>query len=101
MEALSMAAADFEPPGDRDPGRMGQSSRGADTAPLVQMVNNRLGFGFTHFGVEQGGAPSFREFFMATSAAQQTHTIFAIDLTHGESDLAWAPNLLAIGMDTG
>jgi hypothetical protein len=34
-----------------------------------EMVNESLGFGFSHFGVEQGGVSSFREFFMLTTAA--------------------------------
>jgi hypothetical protein len=65
------------------------------------MVNNGLGFGFAHVGVEQGGVASFREFFLATLAAQQTNALFAIDLANGEIALAGASNLLAIGIDTG
>ena len=38
---------------------------------------------------------------MATTAAQQTNTIFTIDLTNGQIALAWASIMLAIGIDTG
>ena len=38
---------------------------------------------------------------MATTAAQQTNAIFAIDLANGEMALSCAPKLLAIGIDTG
>ena len=101
VEALRMTATGFKQPSDRCLGRFGQSRRGADTASFVEMVNDGLGFGFTHFGVEQGGIASFREFFMATAAAQQTNAILTIDFTNGEITLPWASKLLAIGIDTG
>jgi hypothetical protein len=101
MEALSMTATGFKQPGNGDFCRFSQSRSSTDTAPFVEMVNNRLSFGFAHFGVEQGGVASFREFFMATSAAQQTKIILAIDLANGEIALAWAGKLWAIGIDTG
>jgi hypothetical protein len=101
VEALRMTATGFKQPGDGDLGRFSQSRSRTDTAPFVKMVNNELGFGFTHFGVEQGGVSSFREFFIATSAAQQTNTILTIDLTNGEVALAGASKVLAISIDTG
>jgi hypothetical protein len=39
--------------------RFGQSRSGTDTAPFVEMVNDGIGLGFAHFGVEQGGVASF------------------------------------------
>jgi hypothetical protein len=101
METLSMTATGFKQPGNGDLCRFRQSRSGTDTAPFVKMVNNGLGFGFAHFGVEQGGVASFREFFMATSAAQQTNAILTIDLTNGEVALAGASKVLAISIDTG
>jgi hypothetical protein len=65
------------------------------------MVNDFLGLGFTDLGIEQGRVPSFREFFMTAAAAQQTKAIFSINLANGEIGLSWAPNMLAIGIDTG
>src|ERR671916_3508321 len=88
MEPLSMTATGFKQPGNGDLCRFRQSRSGTDTASFVKMVHNGLGFGFTHFGVEQGRVASFREFFMATSAASQTNAILTIDLTNGEIALA-------------
>jgi hypothetical protein len=70
VEALSMATTGFEQAGNRDLSHFGQPRSGTHTTPFVEMVNDFLGFGFSHFGVEQGGVSSFREFFMATTAAQ-------------------------------
>jgi hypothetical protein len=69
VEAMRMATTGFEQSGNRDFGHFGQSRSGTHTTPFVEMVNDCLGFGFSHFGVEQGGVSSFREFFMATTAA--------------------------------
>jgi hypothetical protein len=65
------------------------------------MVNDRLSFSFTHFGVEQRRIASFREFVTAATATQQTNAIFTVDLTNTKIALAWAAIMLAIGIDTG
>jgi hypothetical protein len=52
VKALSMTTTGFKPPGDRDLGCFRQSRRGTDTVSFVEMVNDRLSFGFAHFGVE-------------------------------------------------
>jgi hypothetical protein len=101
VKALSMTATGFKQSSNRGLGCFYQSRSGADTASFVEMVNDRLGFGCTHFGVKHGGVSSLREFFLAAAAAQQTNTILTIDLANGEIALSWASIILAIGIDTG
>jgi hypothetical protein len=101
VEALSMSTTGLESSGDRGLGRCRQSRSGADPAPFVEMVNNRLSLGFTYLGVEQGRMASLREFFLATAAAQQTNAILTIDLANHEIALSWASSILAFGIDTG
>ena len=101
VKALSMTATGFDQSGNRGLGGFCQSRSCTDTASFVEMMNDRLGFSFTHFGIKQGGVSSLREFFLATAAAQQTNAILTIDLANGESALSWMSIMLAVSIDTG
>src|SRR5918997_2736223 len=101
MEALRMSTPGFKQSSDSDLCRFRQSRSRTNTTPFVKMVNQGFGFGFTHLGIEQGRIASLREFFLAAPAAQQTNTIWTIELANGEIALSWAAIMLAIGIDTG
>ena len=101
MEALGMSTTGFKQSGNGDLCRFRPSRSRTNTTPFVKMVNNGFGFGFTHFGIEQGRIASLREFCLAAPAAQQTNTILTLDLANGEIALFWASIMLAIGIDTG
>jgi hypothetical protein len=101
VKALGMTAAGFQQTGDSGFCHFCQSRSGSDTASFVEVVKDRLGFRFAHFGVEQSRMASFRKFVMATTATQQTNAIFTVDLTNAQIALAWAAIMLAIGIDTG
>lgn len=101
VKALSMTTTGFGESGNRGLGGFSQSRSRADATSFVEMVNDRLGFRFTHFGVKHSRVASLREFFWTTAAAQQTNTVLAIDLANGEIALAWTSIMLAIRIHTG
>jgi hypothetical protein len=64
------------------------------------VADDILGFSLRELRIEQGGAASLREFLPTGAAAQQAHTVMAVDLSDDQVACPCALKQVAFSIET-